>query len=67
MWEPETRHQIRGVPMSHFQEWQFAFVEEWLRLSEGCADLLQTADVANELYAANKDRDPAELAREEWG
>ena len=41
MWEPKTRHQIRGVPMSHFQEWQFAFVEEWLRLSEGCSDLPQ--------------------------
>jgi hypothetical protein len=51
----------------HIHEWQRAFVAEWQRLAEGCADLAQTADLALELYAPHGTRDPVKVAREEWG
>ena len=52
--------------LNHFHEWQQAFIAEWLRLAEGCADLLQMADTANELYQTHWASDPVEIAREEW-
>lgn len=50
-----------------WHEWQRAFMTEWYRLAEGCADMHQTADLAIEAYPNNQDRDPAQVAREEWG
>ena len=49
------------------QLWQQAFVAEWQRLAEGCADLEQTADLALELYATRSAEDPVHVARLEWG
>ena len=49
------------------QAWQRAFVAEWQRLAEGCADLEQTADLALELYPIRGAQDPVHVAREEWG
>jgi hypothetical protein len=49
------------------QEWRCAFVSEWARLAEGCADVAQTVEAAEELYARHGARNPAEVAREEWG
>jgi hypothetical protein len=49
------------------QQWRCAFVAEWARLAEGCADATQTAEAAAELYARYGTRNPTEVAREEWG
>ena len=48
-------------------QWQHDFVDEWHRLSEGCADMEQTASFAMELYAQQGTRNPVEVAREAWG
>ncbi|MDR6859955.1 hypothetical protein [Variovorax guangxiensis] len=56
-----------GEQRSPSREWQSAFIREWYRLAEGCADLEQTADAALELYTAHGARNPEEFAREEWG
>ncbi|MDR6539691.1 hypothetical protein [Variovorax soli] len=49
------------------EQWRCAFVSEWARLAEGCADKAQTDEAAEELYAWYGARNPAEVAREEWG
>jgi hypothetical protein len=66
-WQPETPTMQLGKPLDLQQEWQRAFMAEWYRLSEGCADLEQTADFAAELYASRGTCSPVEVAREEWG
>jgi hypothetical protein len=56
-----------GISREHWQTWQHAFLAEWYRLAEGCADLEQTADLAIEVYTQQRARDPAQVARELWG
>lgn len=63
----QTEQLARKSVARSTQEWQRGFVVEWQRLAEGCADLDETADLALELYATHGPRDPAEVAREEWG
>lgn len=67
MWQPDKSTIRLGKPLTHRQEWQQAFMNEWSRLAEGRADLEQTADVANELYETLGPRNPVDVAREEWG
>lgn len=50
MWQPQTPTMRLGKPLSHCQEWQRAFVNEWCRLAEGMADDLQVYDLTLELY-----------------
>jgi hypothetical protein len=66
-WQPNVPPLAIGTPLNQSQEWQRAFLTEWYRLSEGCADLEQTADFAAELYASHGTRSAVEVAREEWG
>ncbi|RZL88820.1 MAG: hypothetical protein EOP82_21630 [Variovorax sp.] len=54
-------------PLDSRDAWQHAFVAEWHRLSEECADLEQTAELASELYPSRGTGNPVEVAREEWG
>ncbi|MBT2303997.1 hypothetical protein J7E70_26510 [Variovorax paradoxus] len=49
-----------------YNVWARAFADECARMSNGDLDPHQAWDLADDLYAANKDRDPAEVAREEW-
>ena len=67
IWQPETPTLQLGRPLSRSQEWQRAFVEEWCRLAEGRADMEQTYDAAEELYRVHGERNPIEVAREDWG
>ncbi|OUM01738.1 hypothetical protein [Variovorax sp. JS1663] len=66
MWQPEIPTLQLGKPLSHSQEWQLAFADEWCRLAEGMADEHQVYDLANELYPVHGARDPVEVAREDW-
>jgi hypothetical protein len=66
-WQQEGSPTMLGEHLDHRRQWQHDFVVEWHRLSEGCADLEQTAHFAIELYALRGSRNPVELAREEWG
>ena len=54
------------VSREHWHAWQHAFLAEWHRLAEGCADLEQTADLAIEVYTQQRARDPVQVARELW-
>lgn len=67
IWQPATPTLQLGQPLSHCQEWERAFVAEWCRLADGCADYEQTSDLALELYPQKGACDPVEVAREEWG
>jgi len=67
IWQPEVSPPMLGEPHDRGRQWQHDFVVEWHRLSEGCADLEQTADFAIELYATQYARSPVEVARDEWG
>lgn len=66
-WQQEAPTAMLGENLDRRQQWQHDFVVEWHRLSEGCADLEQTANFASELYALQGTRSPVEVAREEWG
>lgn len=66
-WKLEMPAMMLDKPLDPRQEWQRAFVAEWHGLSEGCADIEQTTDLASELYALHGTRSPIEVAREEWG
>lgn len=66
-WQSEPLTCGPAARPKHTQEWQRAFVAEWQRLAEGCADLEQTADLALELYATRGTRNPVDIAREAWG
>lgn len=67
IWQPGASPTMLGEPLDHDRQWQRDFVVEWHRLSEGCADLEQTADFAIELYATQGARSPVEVARDVWG
>ena len=67
MWQPNIPTMAYGQQLSDSQEWQRAFMNEWIRLAEGRADLEQTADAAIELYTAHGARNPVDVAREAWG
>ena len=64
-WQQQVQTTRPGPNRS--RQWQHDFVVEWHRLSEGCADLEQTAHFALELYALKGTRNPVEVAREAWG
>jgi len=66
-WQQEVPATMRGEDLDHGRRWQHDFVAEWYRLSEGCADLEQTAHFAMELYALQGARNPFDVARAEWG
>ncbi|MDR6538379.1 hypothetical protein J2739_004168 [Variovorax soli] len=65
--EKKTPFDVLGTHPFPQEQWRCAFVSEWARLSEGCADQVQTAEAAEELYARYGARNPTEVAREEWG
>ena len=65
--EKKTPFDVLGTHPFPQEQWRCAFVSEWARLSEGCADKVQTAEAAEELYARYGARNPTEVAREEWG
>ncbi|MBT2301222.1 hypothetical protein J7E70_12195 [Variovorax paradoxus] len=65
--QQESPFDVLGTHPHPQQEWRCAFVVEWARLAEGCADVSQTAEAAAELYARHGARNPTEVAREEWG
>lgn len=46
--------------------WARAFVNECARISNGDLDPHQAWDLADELYAANGERNPVEVARGAW-
>jgi hypothetical protein len=66
MWKPEKPIVIAGYTLSPAEAWLRSFTHEYSRLVRGEADLEQLADWAIELYPANADRDPVEVAREEF-
>ncbi|MDR6859976.1 hypothetical protein [Variovorax guangxiensis] len=66
-WQQEVPMAMPGANLDRGHQWQHDFVVEWHRLSEGCADLEQTANFATELYALQGTRSPVEVAREAWG
>ena len=66
-WQQEVPTAMPGANLDRGHQWQHDFVVEWHRLSEGCADLEQTANFATELYALQGTRSPVEVAREAWG
>jgi hypothetical protein len=66
MWKPEKPIVIAGYTLSPAEAWLRSFTQEYSRLVRGEADLEQLADWAIELYPANADRDPVEVAREEF-
>ena len=66
-WQQDMPTAVLGEDLDHGRQWQRDFVVEWHRLSEGCADLEQTANFAIELYALQGTRSPVTVAREAWG
>ena len=65
--QQESPFDVLGTHPYPQQAWRCAFVAEWARLADGCADVTQTDEAAAELYARHGARDPSEVAREEWG
>ena len=65
--QQKSPFEVLGTHPYPQQEWRCAFVSEWARLAEGCADVAQTVEAAEELYARHGARNPTEVAREEWG
>jgi hypothetical protein len=66
MWKPVKPIVIAGYTLSPEETWLREFSVEWFRLAKGQAALEQVADLGIELYPANADREPVEVAREHF-
>jgi hypothetical protein len=66
MWKPEKPIVIAGYTLSTEEAWLRCFTHEYSRLVRGDDALEHLADWAIELYPGNADRDPVEVAREEY-
>lgn len=63
---PQVQLTGPGISREHRQAWQHAFLAEWHRLAEGCADLEQS-DLAIDVYTQQRARNLSQVARELWG
>ncbi|RYF26379.1 MAG: hypothetical protein EOO23_08585 [Comamonadaceae bacterium] len=66
MWKPKEPIVIAGYTLTPAEAWLRCFTQEYSKLARGGIALEQLADWAIELYPANEDRDPVEVAREEF-
>ena len=67
MWEPNPPVVRHGEMLSRREAWVHLFHQEWARLAEGLADDESVTKDAFELYVEQGERDPVEVAREEFG
>ena len=66
MWEPKEPIVIAGYTLTTAEAWLRNFTQEYSRLTRRVVHLEELADWAIELYPANANLDPVELAREEF-
>lgn len=65
--QPAQYSTLRNLPepgTSESNAWSQKFYDEFMRLTKGSVEMLTASHLSFDLYHANKDRDPAEFARE---
>ena len=66
MWKPAAPIVVAGYTLSPAEAWLRGFTQEYSSLSNRAVPLEQLADLGIQLYSSKADRDPTEVAHEEF-